>query len=107
MSRRRAYALAAAAAAVLVVASCGKKGPPEPPEGSTYPRTYPKPSSMVLEGDLLAPTKTLREPGGIRGGVDIYPDASDFPKDEGFEDTVEEEEVAPQEEGEDTRGVVQ
>ncbi len=27
----------------LSLAGCGKKAPPTPPEGSTYPRQYPKP----------------------------------------------------------------
>jgi predicted small lipoprotein YifL len=32
----------------LSVAACGKKGPPEPPEGKTdqFPRQYPDPSSL-------------------------------------------------------------
>jgi predicted small lipoprotein YifL len=27
------------------LAACGRKGPPEPPEGSTYPKQYPSPTS--------------------------------------------------------------
>jgi len=27
-----------------VLASCGRKGVPEPPEGSTYPQQYPSPT---------------------------------------------------------------
>ncbi len=27
----------------LGLAACGKKMPPQPPDGSTYPRQYPKP----------------------------------------------------------------
>jgi len=27
----------------MPLAACGKKAPPTPPEGSTYPRQYPKP----------------------------------------------------------------
>ncbi len=36
------------AALALSLAACGKKGPPEPPEGKTdqFPRQYPDPSSL-------------------------------------------------------------
>lgn len=27
----------------VALASCGKKRPPTPPDGATYPRVYPKP----------------------------------------------------------------
>jgi hypothetical protein len=104
VSRPRARALLVAAAAALMLASCGKKGPPEAPEGSTYPRVYPKPSSMVLEGDLLEPTRTIRERGGIRGGVDIYPDDSDFPEDDGFDRPQAEKQAAPESADEDDGG---
>jgi predicted small lipoprotein YifL len=29
--------------ALPVLSACGRKGPPEPPEGTTYPRQYPDP----------------------------------------------------------------
>ena len=46
MKRRlmvRGLGMAGAAAGAAFLAACGKKGPPEPPNGkeSTYPRTYP------------------------------------------------------------------
>jgi predicted small lipoprotein YifL len=28
------------------LAGCGRKGPPEPPEGSTYPHQYPDPATL-------------------------------------------------------------
>jgi predicted small lipoprotein YifL len=30
--------------ALPALSACGRKGPPEPPEGSTYPRQYPNPT---------------------------------------------------------------
>ncbi len=42
LDRRRLMILALAAMLALpALASCGRKGPPEPPEGSTYPQQYP------------------------------------------------------------------
>jgi predicted small lipoprotein YifL len=32
------------ALALPALEACGRKGPPEPPEGSTYPRQYPNPT---------------------------------------------------------------
>ena len=32
------------ALALPALGACGRKGPPEPPEGSTYPRQYPNPA---------------------------------------------------------------
>jgi predicted small lipoprotein YifL len=29
--------------ALPALSACGRKGPPEPPEGTTYPRQYPNP----------------------------------------------------------------
>ena len=44
-ARRRALALLFLVALSLpALASCGRKGQPEPPEGSTYPKQYPNPS---------------------------------------------------------------
>lgn len=40
----RLLAAALVAGALAVSAGCGKKGDPEPPPGSQYPRTYPAPS---------------------------------------------------------------
>lgn len=40
--RRRLMILALATALALpALTSCGRKGSPEPPEGSTYPQQYP------------------------------------------------------------------
>ncbi len=42
IDRRRVMALLMVLALSLpALASCGRKGPPEPPEGSTYPQQYP------------------------------------------------------------------
>ena len=30
--------------ALPALSACGRKGPPEPPEGTTYPRQYPNPT---------------------------------------------------------------
>ncbi len=38
---RRLAVLLLCAAVVLPAAACGRKGQPEPPPGSDYPRTYP------------------------------------------------------------------
>jgi predicted small lipoprotein YifL len=35
--------LIALSLALPALSACGRKGPPEPPEGSTYPRQYPDP----------------------------------------------------------------
>ena len=40
---RFALALCLTLTLVLGLAACGKKRPPTPPDGSTYPRQYPKP----------------------------------------------------------------
>ncbi|HSD35334.1 MAG TPA: hypothetical protein VLE26_07945 [Alphaproteobacteria bacterium] len=43
--RRRILALLVLLALALpALDACGRKGPPEPPEGSTYPRQYPNPT---------------------------------------------------------------
>ena len=43
IGRRRAIAfLLVLALSLPLLASCGRKGLPEPPEGSTYPRQYPE-----------------------------------------------------------------
>jgi predicted small lipoprotein YifL len=43
--RRRVLALLVLLALALpALEACGRKGPPEPPEGSTYPRQYPNPT---------------------------------------------------------------
>jgi hypothetical protein len=86
------------------LAACGKKGAPEPPEGSTYPRTYPQPSSMILEGDLLETTRTIQDGGGIRGGVEVYQDDVDFPDRGGFDET-EAEEGSAEDSDEENGGV--
>jgi len=36
--------LIAMSLALPALSACGRKGPPEPPEGSTYPRQYPNPT---------------------------------------------------------------
>ena len=41
--RRLVLLLIALSLALPAVSACGRKGPPEPPEGSTYPRQYPDP----------------------------------------------------------------
>ncbi|WP_460018976.1 LPS translocon maturation chaperone LptM [Magnetospira thiophila] len=41
ISRRRFLRMLAFALPVLLLAACGKKGPPQHPEGSQYPRKYP------------------------------------------------------------------
>ncbi|SDG46898.1 hypothetical protein SAMN05216241_11439 [Limimonas halophila] len=48
MTARVAAALMLAA---LAAAACGKRGTLEPPEGSTYPRTYPAPETVVPQTD--------------------------------------------------------
>ena len=42
-THRRSRSLIIAMMLAIGLAACGKKGPPEPPEGEpvTYPRTYP------------------------------------------------------------------
>jgi predicted small lipoprotein YifL len=42
-THHRAYSLIIAMMLAIGLGACGKKGPPEPPEGEpvTYPRTYP------------------------------------------------------------------
>lgn len=42
--RRLALALVASVVLALPLAACGKKGGPERPEGSTFPRQYPNPN---------------------------------------------------------------
>jgi predicted small lipoprotein YifL len=34
----------AASLALPALSACGRKGAPEPPEGTTYPRQYPSPT---------------------------------------------------------------
>ena len=36
--------LIALAVVMAALTGCGRKGPPEPPEGTTYPRQYPSPT---------------------------------------------------------------
>jgi predicted small lipoprotein YifL len=79
------------AASALALAACGKKGAPEAPEGSIYPRTYPKPSTMILEGDLLAPTRTIQDREGLRDTTETYPTDTDFPEQDGLDDSREDE----------------
>jgi len=43
-SLRRIFVLLLLALVLPQLAACGRKGPPEPPEGSTYPRQYPSPT---------------------------------------------------------------
>lgn len=38
---KRVLVLLLVAMLAVPVAGCGKKGPPEPPEDSEYPRSYP------------------------------------------------------------------
>ena len=42
-TRRLLIFLLALSLALPALSACGRKGPPEPPEGSTYPRPYPDP----------------------------------------------------------------
>ena len=51
MTARLAAALMLAA---LAATACGKRGKLEQPEGSTYPRTYPAPETVVPEDDTDA-----------------------------------------------------
>jgi predicted small lipoprotein YifL len=47
MTLRRSRVLALCfllALALPALASCGRKGAPEPPKGSTYPQQYPSPT---------------------------------------------------------------
>jgi predicted small lipoprotein YifL len=46
--RRAALQCIMMVALALALAGCGKKGPPEPPEGKTdqFPRQYPDPSTL-------------------------------------------------------------
>jgi predicted small lipoprotein YifL len=45
LRRRRVLALLFLLALALpALAACGRKGQPEPPEGSTYPQQYPSPT---------------------------------------------------------------
>ena len=41
---RLAVLLIAMSLALPALSACGRKGPPEPPEGSTYPRQFPNPT---------------------------------------------------------------
>ncbi len=46
-SRPRALTLLLVLALLLpALMACGRKGPPEPPEGSTYPSQYPDPTDL-------------------------------------------------------------
>jgi len=48
VSRRVVAVLALAA---LAASACGKRGKLEQPEGSTFPRTYPAPETVVPDTD--------------------------------------------------------
>lgn len=40
-SRMRVLAILMVLASLGIVSACGRKGDPEPPPGTDYPRTYP------------------------------------------------------------------
>lgn len=46
--------LAVLCLAALAASACGKRGDLEQPEGSSYPRTYPAPETVVPEDDTDA-----------------------------------------------------
>lgn len=63
----RAGLICALVAALLVLGACGKKGDLRAPDGEeaayTYPRTYPKPASVLPQG-ASPPPRTREVPAG-------------------------------------------
>ena len=77
--RRAALGLALLASLGVALGACGKEGRPGAPAGEesqyTYPRVYPKPSSVLpLEEEEAAP-KTGEAPAHA-GGIQIFPSAT-------------------------------
>jgi len=71
----RAGQVCALAAALLVLGACGKQGELRGPDGEeaayTYPRTYPKPSTVLPQG-APAPPRT-REVPAAESDISILP----------------------------------
>ncbi len=72
---RQVLRAALALALLAGLGACGKEGRPSPPEGEesryTYPRVYPKPSSVSLQEEE-APPKTGELPAHA-GGIGAFP----------------------------------
>ena len=80
MNRPGRHILGTALALALVtgLGACGKEGRPSAPEGEesryTYPKVYPKPSSVLPEDEEPAP-KTGEAPAHA-GGITVFPSAT-------------------------------
>ncbi len=76
---RRFLHAALGLALLATLSACGKEGRPTAPEGEeghyTYPRVYPKPSSVVPREEE-APLKTGEVPAHA-GGISTFPSTTD------------------------------